>query len=85
MLDEIEAGLQGAEGDLSVIIGPDGHYRGLDQVEMAVLPEIGFDDPPAAEEQAVGRLGHGGAVARSLGRRIRSSATRAKVKASAIS
>jgi hypothetical protein len=38
---EVEAGLERAEGDFSVTIGSDGDRGGLDQVEMAAIPQIG--------------------------------------------
>ncbi len=47
-IGKVEPGLQGAEGDLAVTVGPDHHDRGRDEVEVVALPDVGFDDPPAA-------------------------------------
>ena len=44
---------------------------GDDQVEVVTIPQVGFDDPPAADEPAVHRRRHVGAPANSLGSRTR--------------
>jgi hypothetical protein len=59
-----------AEGDFAVAVGPDGHH-GLDQVEVGAIPQVGLDDPPAADEPAAHRRRHGEAPANSLGSRTR--------------
>lgn len=71
-IDKIEPGLQGAEGDLAVTVGPDLHDRGRDQVEVVALPYVGVDDPPAAYQAALDRRGHRDAPARSFGILVRS-------------
>jgi hypothetical protein len=47
-----EAGLQGAEGDFAALRG-DRQRRRAAQIEMSSIPEIGLDDPPAADQSAV--------------------------------
>ena len=49
---EIETRLQCTEGDFAVAVGSDHDRGGLDQVEMAAIPKIGLDDPPAADQAA---------------------------------
>jgi hypothetical protein len=46
-------------------------HGGLDKVEMIAIPQVRLDDPPAADEPAVHRGGHGGAPASSFGSRTR--------------
>ena len=67
---EVEAGLHGAEDDLAVAIRSNGHHGRLDQIEVVTIPEIGLDDPPAANQLAVHWRRHG-PVSSSLGNRTR--------------
>src|SRR3546814_6171570 len=60
---EVEACLHGAEGDLAVAVGLDDQHGGLDQVQVVAVPDVGLDDPPAADQLAVHRRVHGGASA----------------------
>lgn len=39
-------------------VGPDGDCGGLDQVEIIPTPQIGLDDPPAANQAAVSGRAH---------------------------
>jgi hypothetical protein len=71
--------LHGAEGDFATAVGPDGQHGGADEIEEVPLPEVGLNDPPPADELAVGVPGH--ALSTSFGRRTRSYAAAAKVKA----
>ena len=68
---ELEAGLHGAVGDLAMAVGADGHGGGDDQVEVVTIPQVGLDEPAAADEPAVHRRRHGRAPANSLGSRTR--------------
>lgn len=68
---EVEAGLHGAEPDLAAAIGADGDRGGPDQVEMIAISQIGLDNPPAADDLAVGWSGQGGEASSSRGIRIR--------------
>ena len=68
---EVEARLQGAEGDLAVPVRADVEPRRTAEVEMAALPKIGRDDPPAADDPAPHRHAHGEASGRSFGSRTR--------------
>ncbi len=68
---ELQPGLQGAEGDLAMAVGADDHHRGLDEVEMVALPDVGLDDPPAADHAAPDRCGHRNGSASSFGIRMR--------------
>ena len=68
---EVEAGLEGAEGDLAVSVGADVQHGGPAEVEIVALPEVGRDDPPPADQPAAHRGGHGEASARSFGSRTR--------------
>ena len=68
---EREAGLQGTVGDLAMAVRADGHGGGGDQVEVVTIPQVGLDDPPAADEAAIHRRRHGEAPANSLGSRTR--------------
>ena len=52
-------------------IRSDHHRRRLDQVKMTTIPQIGPDDPPAADQTAVGSGAHGDAAI-SFGNRTRS-------------
>ena len=67
---EVEAGLNGAEGDCAAIVSADCKRGGAAQVELGAIPDIGFDNTPWANQGAVGERAHAGA-ARSLGSRTR--------------
>jgi hypothetical protein len=54
-----------------VAVGSDQHHCRLDQIEMAAIPKIGLDDPPAADQAAVRGGAHGDAAI-SFGNRTRS-------------
>jgi hypothetical protein len=43
-----EAGLQGAEGDFAALRG-DRDGRRTAEIEVGAIPEVGLDDPPAAD------------------------------------
>jgi hypothetical protein len=66
---DLEAGLQGAEGDFAALRG-DRQGRWAAEVEVSAVPEVGFDDPPAADQAAVRRGPHAKA-SRSFGSRAR--------------
>ncbi|MGX5806307.1 hypothetical protein ACWGS9_34940 [Bradyrhizobium sp. Arg314] len=65
---EIEAGLQGAKGDLTVVVGP--NRGGSAEVEIPAILQVSFDDPPAADQLTAGRCDHVG-IASSFGNRTR--------------
>jgi hypothetical protein len=65
------AGLHGPEGDLAMAVRSDGHGGGRDQVEVVTIPQVGLDDPPAADDPAVHRRRHGEAPASSRRSRTR--------------
>jgi hypothetical protein len=50
---DLEASLQSAEGDFSALRG-DRQRRRAAQIEVSAIPEVGLDDPPAADQAAVG-------------------------------
>jgi hypothetical protein len=66
---DLEDGLESAEGDFAV---PCGDRQGgrTAEIEIFAVPEIGLDDPPAADQAAVGRGLHAEA-SRSFGSRAR--------------
>jgi hypothetical protein len=66
---DFEAGLQGAEGDFAALRG-DRQRRRAAQIEMSSILEIGLDDPPAADQSAVGR-GFQAEASKSFGSRAR--------------
>ena len=66
---DFEGALQGAEGDLAALRS-DYQRRRAAQIEMSSIPEIGLDDPPAADQSAVGR-GFQAEASRSFGSRAR--------------
>ena len=66
---DFETALQGAEGDFAALRG-DCQRRRAAQVEMSSIPEIGLDDPPTADQSAVGR-GFQAEASRSFGSRAR--------------
>src|SRR3546814_6632288 len=49
----------------------DDQHGGLDEVEVVTIPQIGLDDPPAADQLAIHRCRHGAGSASSLGNRTR--------------
>ena len=65
--------MQGAEGDFAVIARADYDRCRPAEVEMAAIPQIGFDDAPAAREDLGegGNSGHQPVSAMSLGSRTR--------------
>ena len=67
---DVEPGLERAEGDFAATVVGDRDRRRPAQVEMIAVPDVGLDDPPAADELAIGRRGHVGA-ATSLVSRVR--------------
>jgi hypothetical protein len=71
MVFKFEAGLHGAVGDRAMTVRSEGHDGGGDQVEVVTIPQVGLDDPPAADEPAVHRHRHREAPAKSLGSRTR--------------
>ncbi len=62
--------MQGAKGDLAMVVGSDGDDCGSTEVQIAAIPQIGFDDPPAADQLAARGRGHVG-TASSFGSRTR--------------
>jgi hypothetical protein len=62
--------LEGAEGDFAVTASGDRNHRRPAEVEMVAVPNVGFDDAPAADKQTGCRRAHVGA-ATSLGKRTR--------------
>jgi hypothetical protein len=68
---EIEARMKRAEGDLAVAVGADRQRGRPAEVEVASLPEVRRDDPPAADQPAIHRGAHGEAPAKSFGSRTR--------------
>ena len=66
---DIETSLHGSKGDFAALRG-DGQRRRTAEVEVIAIPEVGLDDPPAADQAAVGRGLHAGA-SRSFGSRAR--------------
>jgi len=65
-----ETGLQHAEGNFAAPVRSNKDRRWAAKVEILVVPNVGLDDPPAADEFAVHRRSHAGA-AMSFGSRIR--------------
>jgi hypothetical protein len=53
-LFDLEDGLESAESDFAAPRG-DRQGRRTAEIEVSAIPEIGFDDPPAADQAAVGR------------------------------
>jgi hypothetical protein len=43
--------MHGAEGELAATVLAEADAGGLDQVEIVAVPQIGFDDPPRANER----------------------------------
>src|SRR5262245_50791415 len=67
---DIEAGLQSAEGNLAVVVCPDGDRGGPVEVEIIAIPQIGLDDAPASDQLAARGRSHVG-TAMSFGSRTR--------------
>ena len=67
---DVEAGLQRAEGDFAASVRSNEDRRRTAEVEILAIPDVGLDDPPAADELAVHRRSHAGA-AMSFGSRVR--------------
>ena len=67
---DVEAGLQRAEGDFAVAVIGDRDRRRSAEVEIVAIPDVGLDDPPAADELAVRRRVHAEA-SKSFGSRAR--------------
>ena len=67
---DVERRLHGAEGDFAMVASPDRDRRRTAEVEIIAIPDVGFDDPPAADQLVVRRRAHCG-TARSLGSRTR--------------
>lgn len=70
-IGDVEAGLERSEGDLAMPIGADVEHGRPAEVEVAAIPELGRDDPPAADQPASHRSAHGEASASSFGKRTR--------------
>ena len=51
---DLEDGLERAEGDFSALRA-DREPRRAAEIEMSAIPEVGLDDPPAADQATVGR------------------------------
>ena len=66
---EVEACLHGTEGDLAESVGLDAQHGEFDQVQVVAVPDVGLDDPLAADQLAVHGCAHGGVSASSLGSR----------------
>jgi hypothetical protein len=66
---DFEAGFQGAEGDFAALRG-DRQRRRAAEIEVSAVPEVGLDDPPAADQPAIRRGLHAQAF-RSFGNRAR--------------
>src|SRR5271168_2324141 len=66
---DVEAGLQGAEGDFAALRG-DRQPRRAAEIEVSAAPEVGLDDPPATDQSAVRRGFHAEASSR-FGNRAR--------------
>ena len=62
--------MHGAEGDFPAAVGSNGNHGWPAEIEIIAIPEIGLDDPPTADELAVGGRAHVGA-AMSFGSRVR--------------
>lgn len=56
---EIEAGLHRPEGDITVVVGADDDGGWPDKIEINAIPQIGFDDPPAAIRLQFARRSYG--------------------------
>ena len=63
---DVEAGLHGTEGDLTVSVGLDDHHGRLEQVQVFAVPDVGLADLPATDQQALHRDRHCRTSARSL-------------------
>jgi hypothetical protein len=64
------AGGDAAESKLCPAVAADLEISRFDHVEVAAIPQIGLDNPPAADQLACRRPGHGTA-AKSLGVRTK--------------
>jgi hypothetical protein len=69
-LAHIRCRLHGAEGDFTTSIVADDDCRSAAQVEIVAIPNIGLNDPPAANEFATCGRPHVGAAI-SFGSRTR--------------
>ena len=67
---DVEAGLHGPEGDLTVSTGLNDQGRRSAEIQVILVPQVGLDDAPSAHDRVVRGL-HAAAPARSLGRRTR--------------
>ena len=50
-----EVHADGSEGELAAAVLAEADAGGLDQVEIVAVPQIGFDDPPLADQRVGGR------------------------------
>ena len=66
---DFKAGFQGAEGDFAAF-GSDRQHRRTTEIEVSAVPDVGLDDPPAADQAAVRRGLHAEASS-SFGKRAR--------------
>ena len=60
----------GAEGNFTASVRSNEDRRRTAEVEILAIPDVGLDDPPAADEFAVHRRSHAGA-AMSFGSRVK--------------
>jgi hypothetical protein len=68
---EVHVAVHGAEGEGAAAVHAEADAGGLDQVEIVAVPQVGFDDPPRADERVGGGPAHAGASANSFGKRTR--------------
>ena len=62
--------MHGAECDFAMAIGTHGDAGRLDDVEVIAVPQIGFNNPPLADERVIAD-GHQPALSKGFGRRTR--------------
>jgi hypothetical protein len=67
---DVEGGLERTEGDFAAAMFGVRDRRRSSEVEILAIPDVGFDDPPAADELAVRGRAHV-APAKSFGSRAR--------------
>lgn len=73
----VKASLHAPEGEPAVSVVFNGQAGRFDEVEVVAIPQIGFDDPPVADQGACALACHGGAAASSRRSLARLQAARA--------